>query len=113
MNSFNLDRVILVLSDNLLYEGFWEYSSKFWKNKFGVKPTLFFYGNQKNIKFDRNIGEVYDLPFVEEACVNPHRDWACTWGLFYGSSLFENDICMTCGIDQAPLSDSFFKSYSI
>jgi hypothetical protein len=110
MRNFNLDRVILVLSDNLLYEGFWEYSSKFWKNKFGVQPTLFFYGDQKNIKIDRTIGEIYDLPFIEETCVNKNRDWACTWGLFYGASLFENDICMTCGIDQAPLSDSFFKS---
>lgn len=110
MHSFNLDRVILVLSDNLLYEGFWEYSSKFWKNKFGVIPTLFFYGDQKNIKIDRSIGEIYDLPFIEETCVNRNRDWACTWGLFYGASLFDNQICMTCGIDQAPLSDSFFKA---
>lgn len=109
MNAFNLDRVILVLTDNRLYEGFWEYSYKFWKNKFGVKPTLFFYGNQKNIKLDRSIGEIYELPFVEEVCVNPNRDWACTWGLFYGASLFNNEICMTCGIDQVPLSDHFYK----
>lgn len=110
MRDFNLDRVILVLSDNKLYEGFWEYSSKFWKNKFGVKPTLFFYGEPKNIKVDKSCGEVYQLPFVKEVSVNPSRDWACTWGLFYGASLFNEEICMTCGIDQAPLSNTFFKS---
>lgn len=105
-----LDRVILALSDNLLYEGFWEYSSKFWKNKFGVKPTLFFYGEPRHIKFDETCGEVFYLPFVEEVSLNPNRDWACTWGLFYGASMFENEICMTCGIDQAPLSYTFFDS---
>ena len=98
-----------MLSDNLLYEGFWEYCSKFWINKFGIKPTLFFYGDQKDIKVNRSIGEVYDLPFIKEVSVNKKRDWACTWGLFYGASLFNEDICMTCGIDQAPLSDVFFK----
>ena len=108
----NIDRVILVLSDNLLYEGFWEYSSRFWANKFGVKPTLFFYGEQKNIKLSKSVGEIYQLPFVKSVSINPSRDWACTWGLFYREEMFSDDICMTCGIDKAPLSDTFCNSCS-
>jgi hypothetical protein len=107
-----IDRAILVLSDNPLYEGFWEYSSKFWANKFGIKPTLFFYGEEKRIKVDKTIGEVYNLPFVESVCVNPNRDWTCTWGLFYGASMFPDETCITCGLDQAFLSDKFFKEIS-
>lgn len=112
MKCFNLDRVILVLSDNPEYEGFWEYASKFWKNKFGVKPTLFFYGEPKKIKIDTSAGDVFFLNKVPEVTVNEKRDWACTWGLFYGAAQFDNEICMTCGIDQAPLSDIFFKTIS-
>jgi hypothetical protein len=112
MKNFNLDRVILVLSDNPEYGGFWEYSSKFWKNKFGVKPTLFFYGTPQKISIDASCGDVFFLNKVPEVTVNEKRDWACTWGLFYGAAQFEDDVCMTCGIDQAPLSDSFFKTVS-
>ena len=109
MKKYVVDRVIMVLTDNKLYENFWEFSSKFWINKFGIKPTLFVYGKINNISLKRNIGEVHDLPFVPEVSVNPSRDWACTWGLFYGASLFPNDVCMTIGIDQAPLSNKFLN----
>jgi len=112
MKTFPLARVILVLTDNPLYADFWPYVANIWKNKFGVIPTLFFYGNGWE-KYNLDVhGEVYHLPFVPEVSINPARDWACTWGLFYGASKFENDICITCGIDQAPLSDYFFKTIS-
>lgn len=104
-----IDRAIMVLSDNPIYEGFWEYSSKFWSNKFGIKPTLFIYGDFKKIKIDYNAGEVYKLNYVADVSVNSERDWACTWGLFYGASQFANEVCMTCGIDQAPLSNKFLN----
>lgn len=108
-NRLCVDRCILVLNNNPMYIDFWNYSSKFWKTKYGIIPTLFFYGDQVPKELSKEFGEIYQLPFIKEATVNPNRDWVCTWGLFYGASQFPEDICMLCGLDQLPLSDKFFK----
>ena len=109
MNNIPIDRVILVLNDNPLYLDFWNYSSKIWKVNFGVTPTLFFVG-KPSIKLTEQFGEVYILPEVNEVIVNRSRDWSVTWALFWGAAQFKDDVCVTHGIDQAPLSDRFFKS---
>jgi hypothetical protein len=109
MNNIPIDRVILVLNDNPLYLDFWNYSSKIWKVNFGVTPTLFFVG-KPSIKLTEQFGEVYILPEVNEVIVNRSRDWSVTWALFWGAAQFKDDVCITHGIDQAPLSDRFFKS---
>jgi hypothetical protein len=107
--TFCTDRVILVLNNNPMYIDLWNYSSKHWKNKYGIIPTLFFYGNEIPEKLSEEFGEIYKLPHIEEATVNPSRDWVCTWGLFYGASQFSEDVCMLCGLDQLPLSDKFLR----
>ena len=108
-----IDRVILALTDNSIYSGFWELVSEVWLKNFDITPTLFFYGDED--KFNSipcDFGEKYHLNFIPDVCVNPKRDWACTWGLFYGASLFPDDTCMTCGIDQLPLSNLIFDELS-
>ena len=108
-NKFCVDRCILVLNNNPKYIDFWNVASKHWKNKYGIIPTLFFYGDDIPDKLSREFGEIYELPFVEEATVNKNRDWVCTWGLFYGASQFPEEVSMLCGLDQLPLSDKFFN----
>jgi len=109
MKNIIIDRVILVLNDNPTYLDFWEYSSRIWRNNFGVNPTLFFVGEPPTRPTEQ-FGEVHVLPEVNEVIANRARDWSVTWALFWGASQFKNDICITHGIDQAPLSDRFFKS---
>jgi len=105
---FCIDRSILVLNNNPTYLDFWEYSSRIWKNNFGILPTLFFVGEPPK-SLNKQFGEVYVIPQIDDVVVNPSRDWSVTWALFWGASQFTNDICITHGIDQVPLSDNFFR----
>lgn len=107
-----IDRILFCLSDNPYYADYWEFTSKVWRNKFGAKPTLLFYGNPSKVSINEKCGEVIYLPFVDEVSVDKNRDWACTWGLFYGATLFPEEVCMTSGIDQIPLSDRFLQEIS-
>lgn len=102
-------RVIMALTANPNYTGYWPYVSNIWANKFGVTPTLVFYGtaNEQAACGIRH-GEVIRLDRISSVTLNRQREWACTWGLFYGATLFPNDVCMLVGIDQVPLSGLFF-----
>jgi hypothetical protein len=103
------------LTNNENYIDFWNYISKFYKNKFDVIPTLFFVGNHDeynsllNSRISTENGEIYHLPRVSDINYESNLDWTCTWGLFYGASKFSNEICMLSGIDQIPMNDSFFS----
>jgi hypothetical protein len=109
-----IDRVIMALTNNQNYIGFWNYTSKIWKTKFGITPTLFFYGTieeMDNLNFSKEYGEIFLLPRCESVTACKDLDWACTWGLFYGASKFTEDICMLVGIDQIPLNTYFFDQW--
>lgn len=106
-----VDRIIMALTANAKYVGYWNYVSQLWAEKFSVVPTLIFYGTEQEYKSCHLRGsEIVRLNRIPEVTLNQDRDWACTWGLFYGASLFPNDICMLCGIDQIPLSGIFFDA---
>jgi len=111
-----IDRVIFCLTNNENYIDFWNYISKLYKVKFDVTPTLFFSGSNEEFlslissnKLSNKYGELINLQRVDGIDYNPSLDWSCTWGLFYGASLFPNDVCMLSGIDQIPLNFEFFK----
>lgn len=103
---FCVDRAIIVWNGNPLYDGFWEFVSKIWRTNFGIIPTLIFVGEPPK-GLCKQYGEIHVLPEVKDVIVNPNRDWAVTWALFYGASMFPDDVCMTHGVDQVPLSDKF------
>lgn len=104
-----VDRVIVALTANSLYTGYWPYVAHIWTTKFGVTPTLVFLGTDGEQKSCGMLpGDVVRLDRIDSTTLNRNREWACTWGLFYGASLFPDDVCMLCGIDQVPLSGLFF-----
>lgn len=103
-----IDRVIFTVTDNPLYTGFCNYIAGVWEDKFHIHPTLFFYGtpDEFNHFYDTNKPRCYvhRLERVPEVTVNLQRDWACTWSLIFGPTLFPDQVCMTVGIDQVPLN---------
>ena len=111
-----IDRVIFCLTNNETYIDFWNYISKVYKEKYNTTPTLFFSGTETDLnnlissnRLSKEYGEIYHLPRVEGVFYVDDLDWTCTWGLFYGSSLFPDDICMLSGIDQIPLNNYLFE----
>jgi len=111
-----IDRVIFCLTNNENYIDFWNYISKVYKNKFNVIPTLFFSGTNEEFlnlvqtnRLSLENGEIILLPRIKNIEYNKNLDWTCTWGLFYGASLYPNDVCMLSGIDQIPLNSIFFE----
>jgi hypothetical protein len=111
-----IDRVIFCLNSNENYIDFWNYISKIYKNKFDVQPTLFFSGTNEEFlelitsrRLSTEYGEIINLPRIPSITYDSNLDWTCTWGLFYGASLFPDDVCMLSGIDQIPLSGMFFE----
>jgi hypothetical protein len=115
-----IDRVIFCLNNNETYIDFWNYVAKLYKLKFNVTPTLMFVGTTQEYetlsnagRLSQKYGEVIHLQRVEEVPYNAGSgewlDWTPTWALFYGASLFPNEVCMISGIDQIPLSPMFFE----
>ena len=107
-----INRAIFCLNDNPLYVGFWNAFSRVWKLKYDIQPTLIYVGDSEEIQYNElsdEYGDIVCLPVIDEVVVDRNMDWSVTWGLFYGASLFKDDVCITSGIDQLPLSDRFFK----
>lgn len=108
-----IDRVLFCLNNNELYSGFWEINSKIWKEKYNILPTLLYVGTAKELKENKisdKYGEIVILPkHNKDVCNGSKRQWYITWALFYGATKFENDICMTSGIDQIQLSSIFLE----
>lgn len=108
-----MKRVILCLNDNPIYTGFWPLAARVW-SKFGVAPALAFVGDHSRASelklFDH--GEVIVLPETSVVKRSSTRDWRVTWGLFHVATRFADDLCMTHGIDQIPLSRYFEKVFA-
>ena len=106
-----VDRVLMSLNNNSKYAGFWNAFSKVWKNKYNVLPTLIFLGSQKELRsldLSEDYGEIYRFNEVPDVIVKRELDWSVTWVLYYATSLFPDDVCMTTGIDQLLLSSDYF-----
>lgn len=109
----HVNRVIFALTPNPLYVPYWSVISRVWHRKFGVTPTLIFNGSQSELDacgLSTEHGEIFRVDSIPDVVVNRQRDWSCTWSLFYGASLFPNDVCMLSGIDQMPLGGMFFDA---
>lgn len=111
-----IDRVIFCLNNNENYIDFWNYISKVYYNKFNVTPTLFFSGLISEYqdlldsgRLSKKFGDIFHLNRVFGIPYEKNLDWTCTWSLFYGASLFPNEVCMLSGIDQVPLCGDFFE----
>jgi len=112
-----INRIIFCLNNNNLYKGFWNVCSKTFKFVYpDATPTLFIKTSKTEFEqlksqnfLSEEYGEVYRIEPVKEVILNDDRDWSTTWLLFYGASLFPDDICMTSGIDQLHLSNKFDK----
>ena len=109
-----VDRILFALNSNRTYTGFWNIFSRAISKKFDVTPTLIFVGNSEGLNLSDEFGEIHYLPEVPSASVNykGERDFL-EWYLtvahtVYAPSLFPDDVCMTMGIDQLPLSNIFF-----
>jgi len=108
-----INRLILTLTKNSAYTGYWNFVSEIWRTKFDLLPVLIFYGTEEELascNLSSDYGPIFRLERVPEVTLNTERDWACTWGLFYGATLFPDETCMLCGIDQIPLGPLFFDA---
>ena len=106
-----IDRVLLSVNNNKTYSCFWNMVSYVWKTKFNIFPTLIFYGTEDEFKsnnFDFTYGDYILLEKFEDISCDG-KDWVTTWCPFYAATLFDEEICMTSGIDQIPISNSFFE----
>lgn len=102
-----LNRVILSSDNNPLYYDFWNNLSKTYSQKFGIVPTLIFFGTHsefKNAGLSDNYGEI-----VFEKKVNGVSTWQYTWALFYYTKFYQEEVCAIMGIDQIPLGTYFLR----
>lgn len=106
-----VDRVIFCLNNNPVYTGFWNPFSRAWRKKYDILPTLMFVGTQEELasnNLSEEYGEIYRLDPVKEVIVDPSLDWSTTWALFYGASMFKQQVSLTMGIDQLVLTNDIF-----
>jgi len=103
-----IDRVILSSNNNPLYYHFWNPLSKVYFEKFNILPTLIWFGTKEEIK-ELGLSEQYGQIIISGHNENYPLPFQTTWALFYYTKLFPNDVCLTIGIDQVPLSGMFIK----
>lgn len=103
-----IDRVILTSNNNENYYHFWNIVSKIYKINFNITPTLIWFGNEEEIEtlgLSKEYGDII--------CQKPHEKyqvpWQTTWGLFYFTKFFKDEVCLTIGIDEIPLSKMFIN----
>jgi hypothetical protein len=102
-----IDRVILVTNNNPLYYDFWNNLSYTYKEKFGITPTLIFFGEEDELK-NANLSTEYGEILIEKKISNI-SEWQYTWALFYFTKFYPSETCIIMGIDQIPLGTYFFK----
>lgn len=102
-----IDRVILVTNNDPLYYDFWEKLSYTYKEKFGIIPTLVFFGDKDELN-SLNLSTEYGDILIQKKVPNiPY--WQYTWALFYFTKFYPNETCIIMGIDQIPLGTFFLK----
>lgn len=102
-----VDRVILSSNTDKNYYEFWNQLSYTYKEKFGIIPTLIFFGTEEefeNLGLSKEHGDVFFEQTIQEI-----PNWQYTWVLFYYTKFFPNETCVIMGIDQIPLGTYFLK----
>lgn len=96
-------RTILASTDNSLYYQFWNPLSKVYRENFGIKPTLIWFGKPERL-IELELSMEWGNIIVQDP--NPRHDigWQSAWAIFWFMSLYPDDIFCTMGIDQIPLS---------
>lgn len=102
-----IDRVILTTNTDRAYYEFWNNLSFTYKTKFGIQPTLIFFGTECEFK-ELGLSDEYGDIFFEKPIDNV-GNWYYTWALFYYTKFFPNETCLIMGIDQIPLGTYFLK----
>lgn len=103
-----IDRVLFCLNNNELYTGFWNKVSEVWYKAYNATPTLLFNGSNnelKSLNLSNKYGDIVVIPTSDSVKVQSKRNWTVTWSLFYGATLFPEEVCTTSGIDQIPLGN--------
>lgn len=99
-----IDRVLIALNNNKVYTRYWNIVAPVWKEEFGIEPTMIFIGTEE--EFDSN---GFDARFEMLRFDLPSDRWLIPWSLFWLATQFPEEVCMTCGVDQIPLSNGFFE----
>jgi len=101
-----IDRVLLASNENINYYPFWNPLSKIYKENFGIKPTLIWFGEENDIE-RLNLSREYGEIIIQKPNENYPVAWQTTYAPFYYTKFFKNEIVTTIGIDQVPLSSMF------
>lgn len=98
-----IDIVTVSCNADPIYWEFWNPVSKHWKERFGIHPVLFYYG-ENNPNLSEKHGTVIYHDLIDEV-----PDYvAATWGRFWVTKFFPNKVCLISDIDMFPLSLNFF-----
>jgi len=103
-----IERVILSSNNNPLYYHFWNPLSKVYFTKFGIMPTLVWFGTEKEVS-ELGLSDEFGEIIICQANANYPIPFQTTWALFYHTLFYPNEVCLTIGIDQVPLSGMFIK----
>lgn len=107
----NIDIVTFSCNDSPMYYEFWNPISKFWKEKFGIHPVLFYCGDS-----DIDLSEQYGTVYRHKNIEGVPSYLSAIWGRFWITSKYQNKFCLTGDIDMIPMSADFFdpkiKTYS-
>lgn len=103
-----ITRVLLAANDNPIYYQFWNPISRIYSEKFGIKPTLLWFGVGEDLDrlgLSKKFGDI----IVQTPIPTEHIGWQSAWAIFWFMSLYPDDVFCTMGIDQVPLSPLLFK----
>jgi len=107
-----INRILFSLNNNKIYSSFWNINSEIYYKFYNVTPTLVYYGTKeeiKELKLSDKFGEIIVINNTKNLVLNKERDCFVPFTMFYCCKNFKNEVCMTSGIDQIPLSNLFFK----
>lgn len=96
-----IDRVLLSSDDNPMYFDFWEPISRVWNEKFGIIPTLLYFGNGNP---SEKYGEVVRFDSKSKHSSHLRTLWSRYW---YPSTQPEKVFCIG-DIDMIPISKAYF-----
>lgn len=103
-----IDRVILTSNSHPNYYHFWNIVSKIYKENLNITPTLIWFGDESKFN-ELGLSREYGDVIFQKPHPNYQEGWQTTWGLFYFTKFFKDEVCLTMGIDQIPLSTMFVK----
>lgn len=96
-----IQKAILSIDDNPLFDGLWPLVSKVWRLRFDIDPVLIYFGNKWQ---SEKYGEVIHQDLIDGIPSHSHAQWARFWF----TSVEPEAVFVTSDIDIFPISRSFF-----